>query len=123
MGTKGGPIGDYRPPMGPQQDPKNREEARMVTHLAPTGPQWGPNPCQKRRGPPPMTTGGGGGGQQNSAENSQETGGRKRRVKVTPKDWDALEQVSNRLGVGYATVYRIAFRQFIDRLEDQEAIS
>jgi hypothetical protein len=46
------------------------------------------------------------------------TGGRKRRVKVTPKDWDALERASERLGVGYATVYRIAFRQFVRELGD-----
>jgi hypothetical protein len=49
---------------------------------------------------------------------SRTTGGRKRRVKVTPKDWDALEQASNRLGVGYATVYRIAFQQYLRKLEE-----
>mgnify|MGYP007131711550 CR=1 FL=1 len=44
---------------------------------------------------------------------SRTTGQRKRRVKVTPKDWEDLEEMSERLGVGYSKVYRIAFQKLL----------
>ena len=43
--------------------------------------------------------------------------GRKRRVKVTPNDWEKLEEVSEHLGVGNAKVYRIAFQKLCRGLE------
>jgi hypothetical protein len=38
-------------------------------------------------------------------------------VKVTPDDWEKLEEASEHLGVGYARVYRIAFQKLCRGLE------
>jgi hypothetical protein len=38
-------------------------------------------------------------------------------VKVTPADWEKLEEVSEHLGVGYSKVYRIALQKLRRGLE------
>ncbi len=48
-----------------------------------------------------------------SGDTPRTPSGRKRRVKVTPKNWNELKQLSERLGVGYSTLYQIAFQQLL----------
>lgn len=52
-----------------------------------------------------------------AAEAYQTPSGRKRRVKVTPRDWAELEAVAERLGgLPYAKVYNMAFQALREKL-------
>lgn len=93
-GPNGGPSGRDGGPSDPNGDPSDPGGAEST----PDGAQAGPHssPKSSSSGEPPRTS-----------------SGRKRRVKVTPQDWSALKRLSERLGVGYAKVYRIAFTRLL----------
>lgn len=42
---------------------------------------------------------------------------RKRRVQVTPRDWEKLETTAATLGLPYAKVYNLAFRMLVEKIE------
>ncbi len=41
---------------------------------------------------------------------------RKKRVQVTPNDWEALEEVAEHLGLPCSKVYNVAFRAYLNSL-------
>jgi hypothetical protein len=100
----GSPLGAGGPPPGTQESDRGTSGAPGETDGVPTG----------SNGPPSGDPG---------ADTDEATGhprmsdGRKRRVKVTPDDWEKLEQVSEQLGVPRAMVYRIAFNHLCRSLD------
>jgi len=96
-------------PPAPNGDPSGSTRSPDDTDGDPSDSNGDPEGHHASSGEEESSTGSGG--------HPRAPSGRKRRVKVTPKDWDALERVSDRLGVGYAKTYRIAFQQLAKRLE------
>ena len=115
-GSGGSPSGPVGAPSGSNGAPKGLNGDPIGDPMHPNG-----GPAEQRgdpMGPPPKKKTSSERGPQSPAP-SRKTGDRKRRVKVTPEDWDTLEQISEDLSVGYAKVYRIAFRQFLSRYRDR----
>jgi hypothetical protein len=120
-GTSGDPPVTDGDPTGPQDDSDDTSGNPSGPNGAPSSPDGSPTGTGKSsedRQEPSSLKSERRNASREEATPSRTTGGRKRRVKVTPKDWDALERASEQLGVGYATVYRIAFRKFLSELEE-----
>ena len=114
--------GDNGDPTGPDEDTSSPDGDPAGPSGAPSGPERDSSSAGSPSGPngDPEETHSPTDGQAPGKESNgsrPKTGGRTRRVKVTPNDWDDLERLSDHFGVGYAKVYRIAFRRLLRDLE------
>ena len=115
-GSPTGPSGD---PPGSDGDPDGPNGAPSAHTGDPTGPDEAPaapdgdpsSTAAEAREPSPSAEEGG-------EDHPRMPSGRKRRVKVTPRDWTVLEETARKLGVGHAKVYRIALQYLRRHLDD-----
>lgn len=105
-------------PDGSPPEPTGAPSSSNRAETGPSGAPSGADGVPSRASGEARTNGEGTEGDE-EAPHPRIPSGRKRRVKITLKDWSALERVSRILGVGHANVYRIALQHLRRSLDDE----